>query len=228
MNNHQPFNYDFEDFAGSKYFTKLFVTKVMNTHTGQCRSLPMYYKILAEELNTEAYITFALQHIFIRHRDEQDSGKLANVELTTQSLSHEIFYIEKFGITDDTIRSKQYMYPLSNKETVAYILAELAYGYYRKYGKWDYFVMQCAELSLLYYPSNQHAFIYKGNVINGNIIRHLQSYNFQKNSIFIRLDNQWFKNNEKLRELGWRKMTDKTYEALLKETELEKNIMRVI
>ena len=94
MNNHQPFTYDFEDFAGSKDFTKLFVTKVMNTHMGQCRSLPMYYKILAEELHTEAYITFAPQHILIRHRDEQDPGKWVNVELTTQSLSREIFYIE--------------------------------------------------------------------------------------------------------------------------------------
>ena len=44
----------------------------------------------------EAYITFAPQHIFIRHRDELDSGKWVNVELTTQSLSREIFYIEKF------------------------------------------------------------------------------------------------------------------------------------
>lgn len=60
---------------------------------------------------------------------------MVNMELTTQSLSREIFYIEKFGITDDAIRSKQYMYPLSNKETVAYILAELVYGYYRKCGE---------------------------------------------------------------------------------------------
>ena len=114
------------------------------------------------------------------------------------------------------------MYPLSNKETVAYILTELAYGYYRKYGRWDYFVMQCAELSLLYYPYNLHAFLYEGNVINENIIQHLQSNNFQKDSVFIRLHNQWLKNNEKLRELGWRKIADKTYEALLNETELEK------
>ena len=70
--------------------------------------------------------------------------------------------------------------------------------------------MQCAELSHLYYPSNLHAFIYKGNVINENIIQDLQANNFQKDSVFIRFDNQWLQNNEKLRELGWLKMTDKT------------------
>lgn len=50
MNGNKAFNYDFDDFMGKKDFRKLFVSKVMHTHTGQCISLPLYYKILCDEL----------------------------------------------------------------------------------------------------------------------------------------------------------------------------------
>ena len=42
MNGYKAFVYDFEDFTGKKDFRKLFVTKTMETHTGQCISLPLY------------------------------------------------------------------------------------------------------------------------------------------------------------------------------------------
>ena len=39
MNENKAFVYDFDDFTGEKDFRKQFVTKVMETHTGQCMSL---------------------------------------------------------------------------------------------------------------------------------------------------------------------------------------------
>lgn len=54
LNGEKPFKYDFEDFTGAEDFRKTFVTKLMETHTGQCRSLPVYYKILSEELGAES------------------------------------------------------------------------------------------------------------------------------------------------------------------------------
>ncbi|WP_418983881.1 hypothetical protein [Alistipes sp.] len=154
MNGYKPFTYDFEDFSGSEDLSQTFVTKVMRTHSGQCRSLPMYYKVLAEAIGAEAHITFAPQHLFIRHRDEQSPSKWVNVELTTQSLAREIFYIENFGISADAIRNKVYLYPLSDKETVAYLLSELAANYYRKFEQYDAFMLKCAEKSLEYLPQS--------------------------------------------------------------------------
>ena len=46
MNDKKQFTYDFEDFLGDEDYTKLVVTKLMRTHLGQCRSMPIYYKVL--------------------------------------------------------------------------------------------------------------------------------------------------------------------------------------
>ncbi|MCP9610828.1 hypothetical protein [Coprobacter tertius] len=175
MNGNKPFTYDFNDIAAQENFTNYFVTKVMRTHSGQCRSLPMYYKILADEISAEAHITLAPQHLFIRHRHESDPNQWRNVELTTQSLSREIFYIEHFGITDEMIRNKVYMNPLSDRETVAYLLSELALGYMRKYQKNDDFVISCSEKSLDYFPQNVFALINRCNALNLTLMDYLAS-----------------------------------------------------
>lgn len=219
MNGYKPFTYDFDDFSGADDFTKLFVTKVMRTHSGQCRSLPMYYKVLAEAIGTEAHISFAPQHLFIRHRDEQNPSKWVNVELTTQSLSRELFYIEQFGINADEIRNKVYLYPLSDKETVAYLLAELTLGYYRKYGKYDTFLLNCAEKSLEYYPYNVLALQQKCNVLNVRLMDYLSHKGNHYDEHARELDEKWLANNESLQALGWKQMADSTYMGLIRSVE---------
>lgn len=56
MNGSEPFRYDFEDFYGKDDYQKLFVSKLLETHTGQCRSMPMLYKILSDEIGAESYL----------------------------------------------------------------------------------------------------------------------------------------------------------------------------
>lgn len=50
MNKNRPFKYDFMDPGGRQDITKLFVSKLMKTHSGQCQSFPFYYKVLCNEL----------------------------------------------------------------------------------------------------------------------------------------------------------------------------------
>lgn len=211
MNGHKPFTYDFDDFAGADDLTKLFVTKVMRTHSGQCHSLPVYYKVLAEAVGAEAHLAFAPQHVFIRHPDEQDPAKWVNVELTTQSLSREAFYIESFGITDDAIRNKVYLYPLTDKETVAFLLSWLAQGYCRKYQQWDDFTLRCAEKSLAYFPQNVDALTLKANVLNTKLMNGTLT-----NDQAQELNRQWLAIEKQLNHLGWKRSmdTDK-YEDIL-------------
>ena len=45
-----PFSYNFHDFDGSIDWTNTFVTKLLSTQKGNCRSLPYLYKILADEI----------------------------------------------------------------------------------------------------------------------------------------------------------------------------------
>lgn len=219
MNGYKPFTYDFDDFSGSDDLTKIFVTKVMRTHTGQCRSLPMYYKVLAEAIGTEAHITFAPQHLFIRHRDEQNPSKWVNVELTSQSLAREIFYIENFGISADAIRNKVYLYPLSDRETVAYLLSELAANYHRKFGRFDAFMLKCAEKSLEYLPQNVLAQQHRCNVLNAELKNYMEAHNNIPDEYAASLDRRWLEYAAALRKLGWCEMPDSIYLRLLNSVE---------
>src|SRR5699024_7413820 len=45
-----PFSYDFNDVFGHNDKQNLFISKLLKTRKGNCRSLPYLYKILAEEL----------------------------------------------------------------------------------------------------------------------------------------------------------------------------------
>ncbi|MPT34699.1 MAG: hypothetical protein E2604_06340, partial [Flavobacterium sp.] len=50
---HLPFTYDFEDYAGIKDHSKMFITKLLKTGSGQCHSMPLLYLILADEIGAE-------------------------------------------------------------------------------------------------------------------------------------------------------------------------------
>lgn len=159
MNGFQPFLYDFEDFRGDKDLTKVFVTKLMRTHAGQCRSLPLLYKILANEIGAEAYIAYAPSHTFIRHRDEEDT-RWINVELTNHSLPREIFIIETMGITKEAIEKGTYLKPCEDREVVIRLLAELAVTYLSKFDYIDRFVHKCFGKVLEYDPGNLYALMH--------------------------------------------------------------------
>lgn len=56
ISTHRPFTYDFEDFRGHEDHTKQFVTKLLATNTGQCHSMPLLYKLVADELGVKTEV----------------------------------------------------------------------------------------------------------------------------------------------------------------------------
>ncbi|MEM8938576.1 MAG: hypothetical protein AAGC64_04415, partial [Bacteroidota bacterium] len=48
-----PLTYDTQDFWGRQDWTKMFVSKLLSTGSGNCHSLPALYKILADELDVK-------------------------------------------------------------------------------------------------------------------------------------------------------------------------------
>ncbi|WP_035331625.1 hypothetical protein [Dysgonomonas capnocytophagoides] len=160
LNGNIPFKYDFEDFAGENDFTKLFVTKVMRTHTGQCTSLPLYYKILADELGADAYIALAPNHMYVKHLSED--GKWVNIELTNGHFSTDAWMISSMDISAESIKNKVYLDALDDKKTVAHILTTLAQAYKKKYG-YDYFTLKCVNKTIEYFPQNMPALFIKFN-----------------------------------------------------------------
>jgi hypothetical protein len=66
-----PFRYDFEDVFGDRDWSKMFVSKLLETRRGNCHSLPYLYKILCEELGVRAHLALAPNHIYIKHYAEK-------------------------------------------------------------------------------------------------------------------------------------------------------------
>lgn len=217
-NGHKPFTYDFADTGGRDDFTKQFVTKVMRTHTGQCRSLPMYYKVLAETLGAEAYIAYAPAHVFIRYRNEDKMypEEWVNVELTTHQITPEFFYKEHFEISDKAIENKIYLTPLTDRETVAAQLADLAFGYRNKFKYYDAFTRLCAEKSLEYYPQHPKACIILGKSLDAALVKHLKENGYKEDAYTRKLEAQSAALYEKLKALGWEAMSEELYDKLEK------------
>jgi len=47
---HEPFTYNFDDFAGKKDWSNMFVSTLMQTHKGNCHSMPYLYKMIMGQL----------------------------------------------------------------------------------------------------------------------------------------------------------------------------------
>lgn len=143
MNGNKAFSYDFEDFTGREDFRKLFITKVMKTHTGQCTSLPLYYKILCDELGGQSSLAFAPRHVYIKHIGED--GKWINIELTNGHLVRDEWMIQTHKISTEAIRNGVFLTALSETENIAFMITQLGKAYQQKYNLWDYFPLRCAE-----------------------------------------------------------------------------------
>lgn len=215
-NAYKPFSYDFQDTGGTEDFTKQFVTKVMRTHTGQCRSLPMYYRVLAEAIDAEAYITYAPAHVFIRYRDEDNlyPEDWVNIELTTHQITPEFWIKENFEITEEAVKNKVYLHPLTAEETVAAQLTDLAFGYWNKYKNYDDFTLNCVNKSLEYYPQNPKALLIKGKSIESALMKYLQANGYRKDIHTIYLENRLLEISGQLKNLGWEPMSRELFNKL--------------
>lgn len=133
-NNYQPFSYDFDTFLNNYDHSSHMTSNLIDSKLGNCMSLPFLYKIIANEMNAEAYLSTAPMHIFIKIKDNQ--GNWFNHEVTAGSFSRTSFIIESFGITDRAIQSGLYLKPLDEMESLGLLLEQLIYFYEKRTGKY--------------------------------------------------------------------------------------------
>ncbi len=160
-----PYSYDFDDYMGEKNWSKMFVTKLLATHKGNCHSLPYLYKILADELGVKnAWLSFAPNHIYIKNWYEQTGWY--NTELTSGQFPVDAWIMASGYVSTDAIRNGIYMDTLSNVQAVANCALDLAKGYERKFRVYtDSFIIKCCDLTLKYHPNNINAIIYKAETM---------------------------------------------------------------
>lgn len=157
---HTPYTYDFEDPLGLKDWTKMFVTKLLETGKGNCHSLPYLYKILADEFNIPCNLAFAPNHIYIKLMSENKGWY--NTELTSATFPIDAWIIASGYVTIDAIRNGVYMDTLSNKQAVANCLIDLAQAYRVTHPDENPgFVVKCCNTVLEHHPTNVNAMLTK-------------------------------------------------------------------
>lgn len=153
-----PYRYNFDDPFGNEDWSNMFVSKLLETGIGNCHSLPYLYKILAEQIDVDAHLAFAPNHIYIKHRSERDGWY--NTELTSGIFPIDAWIMASGYVHIDAIRNGMYMKALNDKETIALCLIDLAQAYEKRfpYHNGD-FVLKCSELALKQYPHYSNALL---------------------------------------------------------------------
>lgn len=162
MNGNRRFSYDFDDPMGQKDFSIFFVSRLIKTHKGQCTSMPLLYKILCDELGGHSALAFGSMHLYIKHIGED--GRWVNVELTHGGFVRDVWMMETMNISTEAIRNGIFMCALSKKETIGFMLMQLARAYQRKYNSYDFFVERCINSVLCQLPSFCDALVLKLNL----------------------------------------------------------------
>jgi hypothetical protein len=160
---HVPFSYDYEGYLNQKTNPEIYmVTRLLVLGKGNCNSLPLLYLVLAEELKTEAYLSTAPNHTYIKFRDNK--GTLFNYETTVGLLTSDAFVIGSGYIKAEGVKSKIYLDTLNTKRVMAHLMTHLSNAYLRKFGGDDN-ALYFAETALQYDPKNMTARTQRENIL---------------------------------------------------------------
>lgn len=228
---HKAFEYDFKDYLGEKDYSKMFVSKLLKTGSGQCHSMPLYYLILAEAMGTEAYLSLAPNHSYIRFID--DEGKMRNIELTNGVFSTDNFLLESGYIKSEALQNKIYMENLTKKELLGMAYFDLARGYVHKFG-YDEFVNKVIDKALELYPNGVAPNMERANVSRARLLSVLKrlginpddKIDLQRTGYFPKAVEQFKQLNEQfdnIDRLGYAEMPSSAYEAWLGSLKTETN-----
>ncbi len=217
-NDHNPFQYDFEDPLGTKLQNKL-VSNYVQTKRGNCVSMPFLYLVIAHKLGLEVTLAAAPLHFFVMVKDPK-SNSYFFIETTDKGqITNPAFYKEKLNIKEDAIKNGVYLKPLSKKEVVA-TMGILVSEYYAELGKWEQSIL-ISETILSYYPSFAYAMIKIGNgyykILSSKIAEvrgTLNSSEKEHLDLLYSKNLYWFNKAEKL---GWKAPTQKENEEYLEQ-----------
>jgi len=201
-----PYTYDFNDFFGHKDWSNMFVTKLLTTHKGNCHSLPYLYKILADELGATCWLSFAPNHMYIKNRCKKIGWY--NTELTSGDFPIDAWITTSGYIPIKAVQTGIYMDTLSNQQTIALCVLDLAKGYeFQTKNYYDGFILKCCDLVLQYHPANVQAILLKAETLK-RIYEKEQKDKFpEPTTTFKDMEELYVK----LFDFGYREMPEKMY-----------------
>lgn len=152
---HSPFYYDYNDYQYVQDYRNSFVTKCLATGFGQCNSMPGVYLILAEALGAKAYLTFAPNHSFIKHPD--NDGNIVNYEPTSNWEISDKWYKDNLFISSEAVASGIYLDTFNTRQVVANCIFDLAVEYMRVDRSLNEdFVNASMKAGIPYFPKNNN------------------------------------------------------------------------
>lgn len=205
---HYPLNYNLDDYMSLDNFTSHFVSTLLATNSGQCYSMPLLYLLIAEEMETEAYLSYAPRHSFIRIKDEK--GVWYNLELTCRYILSDYHYMNHSYIKTEAIRSGIYLNPLGKKEVIASMLVQLGRYYLLKHG-YDPFITRCTQLALEYDPKCVDALLLESHYQTKLTLEIASLLEARNPAILKEISPEGYRHFEKMQAL-YRKTDDLGYE----------------
>jgi hypothetical protein len=221
--------YDFDDYNGARDWTKMFVTKVLLSNSGQCHNLPLLYLCIAEQLHAKAYLSLAPNHSFIQFTDNHN--KLHNFETTNGNLVTTAWLMQSDAINVTAIKNRTYLDTLSSRKLYAQCLADFQMAYLARNG-YDDFTQQLSNQILAIDSNNINALMINANYCT-QVFRHLaQAANYPPSENLYQYPqlqaayNNMLAAQQKIATLGYQDMPEQQYRQWLKSIELEKKKQR--
>jgi hypothetical protein len=221
-----PKRYDFNDPFGENEISNVFVSKLMRDNSGQCKSLPLLYLLLLEELGGEGYLSFSPEHSYVKCK--KPYGGFYNIELTSGVVTSDSWVAGSGYIKSEAIRSGIYMDTVNTKQVIANCLVDLAKYYKVQFGESE-FVLRCANESLKYYPNNIHGLKLKSNYYThlfNDLLKSCEATNEEElkqcpdaYKAFVQMHKMY----ALITGVGYEEIPDDVYASWLKEMELKRN-----
>lgn len=217
----KPMLYDFEDYAGKNDPSKIFVSKLLRSGSGQCMSLPMLFFLFCQALDADAHLAFAPQHSYIKFKD--NLGNWNNIELTGRMFTTDDFLWQSNFLKAEQVRSGIYLRPLTDKETMTYLLTTLGLTYVKAFGVDDR-VLNMSNMALQHFPNSLTAHMMQVGYYK-TLWEKIQSQyaesdkskdEFLADDKARRIWDQRVGSVDHIKQnLGWKKMPDWAYQAWL-------------
>jgi len=216
---HKRIMYDFQDPYGRQSYKQLMVSKLLETNKGQCHSMPLLFKILAEEIDIRAYICLSPAHSYIKIFFED--GRQPVFETTNGSLTGDNWIALSNVVPFTALRSGIYLDTLSEKETLIHCLNHLALSYEAEFG-YKRFVYEVAEVAIEETPKYPPAWALFSNYVTYTTMEALKELNYPKleelenypvlkgrlelmYQIYADMDRMGYKNLEETEYVNWLK-----------------------
>lgn len=218
--------YDFDDYMGDKDWTKMYVTKLLHTGSGQCHSLPLLYLCIAEQLHAKAFLSLAPNHSFIQYFDKK--GNKFNFETTNANLVSETWLAQNTFVTATAIKNKTYLDTLSSRMLLAQCLGDFLLSYFAKMQHYDDFSNETTRQIQHLYPGNIVALMEQANLAYTKFQIALASAGSPPESEYSHFPNLYDAYNnynfcrQRVEQTGFQRMPTEAYQKWLNSLDLEK------